>query len=353
MNLFSRKDRLFFYILDDFCQFVLYKSNFATLKIMHKKEYNCRSSIILIPIYICIGILFIGQNIYSQPAPIAAEITKTYHINDSLDFVYSKPKPFSFITNIPTNLYQYSKITFTKKNLVPMAAIAVSTAALVLIDQPLLDGVQHFAQHDLKIAGTNSEKTYLDIKIPLPFSKSKFDVPLNGPHDLNSALYFLGDGVTHFTIAGCFFVDGLITKDLRAKQTASQLTECILSTGFVTQLIKHLTGRESPYVASVPGGKWSLFPNQKTYAEHVPNHDAFPTGHLATAMATVTVIADNYPEYSYIKPVGYGLMGLLAFAMVNNGVHWISDYPLGIALGYGFAKITAAHGKKEVHKHIE
>ena len=65
-------------------------------------------------------------------------------------------------------------------------------------------------------------------------------------------------------------------------------------------------------------------------------------------MATVTVIAENYPEYHFIRPVGYGLMGVLGYAMLNNGVHWASDYPLGIALGYGFAKIAVRNGRTRV-----
>ena len=80
----------------------------------------------------------------------------------------------------------------------------------------------------------------------------------------------------------------------------------------------------------------------------MPNYDAFPTGHLATAMATVTVIADNYPEYHFIRPVGYGLMGLLGYSMLNNGVHWACDYPVGIALGYAFAKIAVRNGRTRV-----
>ena len=30
----------------------------------------------------------------------------------------------------------------------------------------------------------------------------------------------------------------------------------------------------------------------------------------------------------------------LAFQMVNSGVHWYSDYPLAIYMGYTFAKIV-------------
>ncbi len=37
-------------------------------------------------------------------------------------------------------------------------------------------------------------------------------------------------------------------------------------------------------------------------------------------------------------------MTLIGFAMVNNGVHWISDYPLAIALGYTYGKIATSRG---------
>ena len=88
-----------------------------------------------------------------------------------------------------------------------------------------------------------------------------------------------------------------------------------------------------------------MFPNQFAYAKNVPNYDAFPSGHLATAMATFTVISENYPEYRFIKPLGYTLLTALSFAMLNNGVHWISDYPLSLAMGYAFAKISIAHDR--------
>jgi hypothetical protein len=65
-------------------------------------------------------------------------------------------------------------------------------------------------------------------------------------------------------------------------------------------------------------------------------------------MMTITVLADNYPEYSLIRPIGYTLMGLLGFQMMNNGVHWASDYPLALAIGYGLGKVAVSHGRKVV-----
>jgi hypothetical protein len=89
---------------------------------------------------------------------------------------------------------------------------------------------------------------------------------------------------------------------------------------------------------------WRLLPDQADYLNHVSKYDAFPSGHLATAMMCVTVIAGNYPEHKYIKPLGYSLMTVVGFQMLNNGVHWASDYPLGLAIGYSFGKIIQARG---------
>lgn len=99
-----------------------------------------------------------------------------------------------------------------------------------------------------------------------------------------------------------------------------------------------MTGRESQFTSTQRGGKWKFFPNQKSYSKHVPHYDAFPSGHLATMMGGVTIIADNYPEYRFIRPTGYALCGLLGFAIVNNAVHWVSDYPLGLALDTSWVK---------------
>jgi hypothetical protein len=264
----------------------------------------------------------------------------SYRINDRVDFIYERPKTFEFIGNSASNLAIYSRITFQKKNIVKIGAMTAITALFVAYDQELYDGTRRLGQR-LHISSKDNTKTYISIG----------DVPLfRGPSDLGSTLYFIGDGWTHTAIAAGFLSYGLAASDNRALQTASQLAEGMLAAGFSTQLIKHITGRETPATADAPGGVWRLFPNQAKYHKHVPNYDAFPSGHLATAMMTVTVIAENYPEHKYIRPLGYTLMTLLSFQMINNGVHWASDYPLALAMGYSMGKIAAHRGRKIIEK---
>ncbi len=56
----------------------------------------------------------------------------------------------------------------------------------------------------------------------------------------------------------------------------------------------------------------------------------------------------NYHEHKWIWPVSVATMGVLGFTMVNNGVHWASDYPLALAIGGVVGKTVAARGRTVV-----
>ena len=99
-----------------------------------------------------------------------------------------------------------------------------------------------------------------------------------------------------------------------------------------------------------PGGDWYPFPSFRHFQTNTSNFDAFPSGHLATLMSTVTILSLNYPEKKWIKPVGYSIMGMAAWAMMNTEVHWAGDYPLAIALGYLSGRIS--HDRHLIHRKI-
>ena len=269
----------------------------------------------------------------------------TYTVAPGVTWHYAKPKPFAWAYHIPRDVGQFPGYAFRRENQETLIGLAVGSLALWAADQAIVDWSQDVGtQLGLKAAST--QRTL--VHIPFRLGSANLPFEFNVPDNLNSTFYFLGDGWTHLTVASGFWIYGGLRKDNRALQTSSQLGEAIFSTGLVVQTFKRLTGRQSPYVATQDRGEWHLFPSYGRYQGFVPNYDAFPTGHLATAMATVTVIAENYPEYHFIRPVGYGLMGLLGYSMLNNGVHWASDYPVGIALGYAFAKIAVRNGRTRV-----
>ena len=113
----------------------------------------------------------------------------------------------------------------------------------------------------------------------------------------------VGDGRSPLLLAGTFGAYGFLPSDHRALRVASQTLEAILATEVVAY--------------------------------------SFASGHIATTMAAVTVLAENYPEAPWLKPAGYSVTGLVGISLVNKGWHWYSDLPLGIAIGYAFGTIVS------------
>ena len=46
-------------------------------------------------------------------------------------------------------------------------------------------------------------------------------------------------------------------------------------------------------------------------------------------------------------------MSALSFQMVNNGVHWASDYPLAIVIGHVYGKLAVDKGCKKLNHNPE
>lgn len=232
---------------------------------------------------------------------------------DSMTRLLQQPalKWYSMITNLPGDWSQYYKLKFRVTNVPEFVGLSVLTAGLIVTDD---------ATYKVSDRWYKNSRTVTDV--------SDFFVSL-------------GDGKSQFALAGAFAAYGFLKDDNRALRTGSQIVQAVLASGAVVQVLKHISGRESPFVRTSPTGTWRFFPNQIDYHKHVPAYDAFPSGHICTAMATVIVIAENYPHTTWIRPVGYVISGLVGVGMVNRGIHWYSDYPLGLALGYVFGMIAA------------
>jgi hypothetical protein len=251
---------------------------------------------------------------------------------------YKRPHAFDFAKNILPDNRDFFRYVFSRESITPAAIIAGSTALLIWKDQALVDEAHRFGDR-LHLSHDNDQTGRHGFKI------GSQKIEFAHPENWGQALYFLGDGWLHFGVAGSFLGVGLAKDDNRALQTASQIVESVFASGLVVQVLKHTTGRESPFTTNTPGGVWRFFPNQREYHKNVAKHDAFPSGHLAAATASVTVINENYSEYRALKPITYTLLGLLSFQMMNNGVHWAGDYPLALGLGYKFGKIAVHRGR--------
>jgi membrane-associated phospholipid phosphatase len=158
--------------------------------------------------------------------------------------------------------------------------------------------------------------------------------------NLSDSFVMMGDGAPHLGLAGAFAVFGLATSDRRALRTGSSMVRAILGTGLIVQTLKRIAGRQRPSHATHPRGSWRPFPDQRQYHKNIPAFDAFPSGHIATTTTTLTVLMESYPEATWLRPVSYAIIGAVGFGLANAGMHWYSDFPLGIVLGHLIGKLA-------------
>ena len=282
---------------------------------------------------------FIGiQFVFSQKIDSLQVDKQQFIIDSNLSYEYSKPKFFDMFKYVPHDLVHLGKYLINKDNFGTVTLTTYSTAAIIPFDEQLINAAARLG----KPINLDNEGTYLRIKGARIL-----------PSNLPAAIYFIGNGGTTLLISGGFYALGKINNDYRMLNTSSELVEVLMSVGIVTQTVKRITGRQSPVRAITdgnPSGNWTLFPNTLSYQQNTPNYDAMPSGHLATYIATLTVIATNYSEVKWIKPVGYSLGGLLAFQMVSSKVHWTSDYPLAVLFGYVVGKKIANRRINKIRK---
>ena len=224
-----------------------------------------------------------------------------------------RPRFQDMLTNVPGDWWTSGKVVMESRTLPYIAGVGVTTGLLMATDKQ-----------------TNGFSRRMMASSPAVSNAS-------------SAFVRLGDGKMHLALAAGFALYGLIQDDTRSIRAGSQTVEALLACGIAVQTMKRITGRESPQAATSDHGVWRFFPNLRTYQRHQTRYYSFPSGHIATTMATGTVISENYPEVSWIRPVGYSIVGCLGVSLVDVGYHWYSDLPLGIAMGYMFGMIASHH----------
>lgn len=295
---------------------------------------------------------------FSQPAPDSSNKSsnvrdtiikkpgeKLYNAGSGKVLIYYKPKAFDFLTSLPKDAAGIAIAPFRKKNIRPLVMVAASTALLIIVDEPISKTV-HQLSKEIHLSPDEQYKDIVNIKLG-----NKNVSLLKAPKNINTALYQVGQGFPSLLIGAGLLAYGKIHHNFRAISTASQLAESFILMGVSTQFLKRVTGRQSPSEAVNLEGRWNPFPSFKNFQSHTPFYDAFPSGHLATLMSTVTVLTENYPEKKWIKPVGYSIIGLVGFSMINNNVHWASDYPLALGLGYLCAKQVAKKSRRVSPSH--
>jgi membrane-associated PAP2 superfamily phosphatase len=214
-------------------------------------------------------------------------------------------------THLPSDYISFFHNSFNSQEIPSFLSVGALTGTFMLIDQQ----------------GWNFNNLY--------FRKS------SAVHNISNITVNVGDGRYQLAAAALFAIPGIVLHDRVALKTASNITEAVIATGLFVQILKRMTGRQSPSASTESGGDWDPFPSFRQYQKNQPAFYSFPSGHLSTTTAVVTIIANNYPNLKWVKPVGYSLLAILSLSLVNESMHWYSDLPLAFFLGYTFGNIIA------------
>ena len=146
--------------------------------------------------------------------------------------------------------------------------------------------------------------------------------------DLANIFEPFGNGIITIPTLAAFYIFGHFDENYKAKRTALIATESFLITGLYTTILKVTLGRHRPSTGS----------SSTTFDGFTTDHKSFPSGHTSTAFAIATVVANEYEETPYIKPISYGIATLTGLSRINDEKHWASDVFFGAALGYFTSK---------------
>lgn len=205
------------------------------------------------------------------------------------------------------------------KDLVPIAAVAAATTALILADEPIRDGVQSFA----------SEHAWVG--------------------DVAPVITEMG-GLIGFGTAGAFFGVGLIFKDHRARDTGYLAASAILQSFLVDNVVKSLAGRRRPYVADGEdhwSGPGAFFRRLEDWGDH--SYMSFPSGHTAAAFSLATVVALQYRHSGWVPVAAYTIAAGVGLSRMALDKHWASDVAVGALIGHLVARLVVRNHNKRRH----
>ena len=105
----------------------------------------------------------------------------------------------------------------------------------------------------------------------------------------------------------------------------------LITTGLITQLLKHIVGRPRPNYASFDGGLGFNFFNLSS------EFHSFPSGHTSTIFVVALVASFLLPKLKYFF---ISLAGIIAFSRIVVGAHFFTDVLGGITVSYLGVKLT-------------
>jgi membrane-associated phospholipid phosphatase len=150
-------------------------------------------------------------------------------------------------------------------------------------------------------------------------------------------------------IAGLFFLNGVTFKDQKARDTGLMALETLLHTGILVQVVKHLAGRQRPWVENGIDHWYGPGAFFKRYSQNFfSRYDSFFSGHTVSVWGLATVIAENYKNHLWVPLTCYSLATMVGLSRLTEDDHWLSDVFVGALVGYAIGKMVVRNQNRRL-----
>ncbi len=139
-----------------------------------------------------------------------------------------------------------------------------------------------------------------------------------------------------FIAGGSLFAYAKIRNDKEVLGASFAVMQASLIEFFYNSALKAVTGRPNPDWRHVS----DMDSLSRTFRFGFLRGGVFwgwPSGHTAATMAVVSALTSYYPNKTWLKVVGFGLVGYTMFGVSANnrgGMHWLSDAVAGALMSY-------------------
>ena len=139
-----------------------------------------------------------------------------------------------------------------------------------------------------------------------------------------------------FIAGGSLFAYAKLKNDREVLGASFAVLQASLIEFFYNSTLKAVTGRPNPDWRHVS----DMDSLSRTFRFGFLRGGVFwgwPSGHTAATMAVVSALTSYYPDKTWLKVVGFGLVGYTMFGVSANnrgGMHWFSDAVAGALMSY-------------------
>lgn len=245
----------------------------------------------------------------------------------------SKTNTALIILLLLVSIISYSQTTILQYPNYPIKPNAKYFKSYLTVSKKIITGPAHWNKKQWIIAGsiiTVGTAMYLfDDEIRKFIRKNQ-----NSTLD-NASKYIFepwGGGIYPAILFGSYYLYGLTSKNLKARQIALGGTQVFFMAAISTQILKHVfhrhrpidTDPSNPYLWDGPFKGWQ--------------NTSFPSRHTTIAFALASFMQSIYSDKLWIGILSYGFAAGVGLSRVYENEHWPSDVLIGAALGYAIGQ---------------